>query len=180
MKKKRGVISMKVQGLRWVYGLIFFFISEQVLAQVDPIALSVWANEAIVATYTYNYNNFMQRQQAIAQYFTAKGWLNYNKAFEASKLLESIQKNRYEVQAVATGVPSLRQVAPLYWEATMPILVVYQNPQYQQKQELKVSVQIVQTNSGEGVRGFALNSLNAVEQAPPCRCMPEEKAAPST
>ena len=140
-------------------------------APLDNTQLAVWVNEAIVATYTYNYQNYLERQKEIAFYFTAQGWMAYSKALNASKLPESVQKNSYDVSAVATMPPTTKLLHDNYWEAVMPILVVYKNPQYIQKQTLEVTIQFTAVPSGQGVRGLAIASLQSKVAKPICQCI---------
>lgn len=145
-------------------------------AAPDRTQLAVWANEAIVATYTYDYKNYLQQQKEIAKYFTADGWIAYSKALNESKLPEAVQKNAYEVTAVATQPPILTTLDSTHWQATMTVLVVYKNPQYQQQQNLKVVLGFSPAASGQGVRGFAATSLQSKVISPPCVCQPEADA----
>lgn len=137
---------------------------------LDDTQLAVWTNEAIVATYTYNYQNFLPRQKEIATYFTAAGWIGYSKALNDSKLPDAVKKNNYYVSAVATSPPDVTLVRDNYWRAVMPLLVVYKNPQYQQKQTLEVTIEFTAVPSGQGVRGLAIASLQAKEVTPACKC----------
>ena len=139
-------------------------------APADNTQLAVWANEAIVATYTYNHQNFLNRQKDIAVYFTAAGWIAYSKALNDSKLPEAVQKNEYYVSSVATSPPQIKTISPNYWQAIMPLLVVYKNPQYQQKQTLEITIDFIPAPSGQGIRGLAITSLNSKEVKPACRC----------
>ncbi|MCA0403750.1 MAG: DotI/IcmL family type IV secretion protein [Proteobacteria bacterium] len=145
---------------------------------VDNAQLSVWANEAIVATYSYNYQNFLTRQKEIAKYFTSEGWMAYSKALNDAKLPQSIQDNSYAVSAVATLPPTITTVKENEWQASMPILVLYQNPQYKQTQTLNVILRFTEAKSGTGVRGLAIISLDAKEAAPACKCQPNVEATP--
>lgn len=131
--------------------------------------LSVWANEAIVNTYTFSANNFLNRQKEIAKYFTTQAWVNYNKALQASKLNEAIQKNNYTVSSVALLPPTLKNIGK-EWQATMPLLVLYANAHYQQKQTLAVVITFTTAQANEGVRGLVLTSFTTTVTAPPCRC----------
>lgn len=141
--------------------------------------LAVWANEAIVATYTYDYKNYLQDQQEIAKYFTADGWIAYTNALNASKLPDSVQKNRYEVSAVATQPPKIITLDPTHWQAIMTILVVYKNPQYQQQQQLKVTLGFSEAPAGLGVRGLSATSLQSVAITPPCQCKTDNSTTPT-
>jgi hypothetical protein len=150
----------------------FFFLmmwSSLSLALPDATQLAVWVNEAIVATYTYDYQSFLPRQREIAHYYTTPGWTAYFTALNASKLPDAVMKNKYYVSAVATLPPDVKTLSPGHWEAEMPILVIYKNPQYQQKQTLLVTVNF-SASPNEGLRGLAINNLQAKVMQPPCEC----------
>ncbi len=147
----------------------------------DNVELLVWANEAIVTTYTSNYKTYMQEQKKIAQYFTSDGWIAYSKALNASKLPATIQSNSYDVTAVATAPPQLNILDQSHWTVVMPILVQYQNPQYQQQQNLKIILGFTLASTGQGIRGFAITSLQSKVIKPPCQCVStEEENTPPT
>lgn len=158
--------------LRKLFLILSLSASFSLFAAKDA-TLAVWVNEAIVNTYTYNYQNFLARQKEIATYFTADGWINYTKALNDAKLPDSIQKNAYNVSAVALMPPDIKQLQDNIWQATMPLLVIYKNPQYQQKQTLNVTVQFTAVPSGQGVRGLAMMSLVSKVTVPPCECVPK-------
>lgn len=153
-----------------IAALLLLLITQASFATQDKTQLAVWANEAIIATYTFDYKSYLQEQKEIAKYFTSQGWINYSKALNDSKLPESIQKNMYEVSAVATHPPILNNIDSNHWQVTMPILVVYKNPQYEQQQQLKVQLGITTAPAGQGVRGFAITSLKSLETEAPCKC----------
>lgn len=146
--------------------------SATLLAAPDNTQLAVWANEAIVATYTFDYANFLPRQKEIARYFTAEGWTAYSTALNNSKLPETVKTSQYSVSAVATLPPVVKTLSPTQWQAEMPVLVIYKNPQYQQKQTLSVTINFSEAPSGQGVRGFAINNLQSKVSEPPCECQP--------
>lgn len=162
--------------LSLVSTLLFITMGQLACADPDRTQLAVWANEAIIATYTFDHQNYVQQQKGIAKYFTSDGWIAYSKALNDSKLPESVQKNAYEVSAVATQPPKLITLDPTHWQAIMPILVVYKNPQYQQQQNLKVVMGFTLATSGQGVRGFSVTSLQSTVITPPCQCSKEETA----
>ena len=158
--------------------LSFFF--QFSYAQSEQAELSVWVNEAIVATYTYSYQNYLEDQKKIAKYFTADGWIAFNNALNASKLPEAVQKNQYRVSSVATEPPVITNIDPTHWKATMRLLVVYQNPQYQQRQHLKININFIAAPSGQGVRGYSMTNLQSVATKPSCKCIIEEESEPAT
>ena len=140
------------------------------LAAPSNTELAVWANEAIIATYTFDYQNFITEQKTIAKYFTAEGWIKYNAALFESKLPDQVKKNSYFVSAVAQLPIQLKTIDSNHWEASAPIMVVYKNPAYQQKQTLQVTIQFSTVEPGQGVRGLAMTQLIAIPTEKPCEC----------
>jgi hypothetical protein len=159
--------------MRHIRTIILFFLCQtltwQALAQSNT-QLEVWANEAIVATYTFDSQNYVAQQKQIALYFTTKGWVDYTNALFKSQLLDSIKKNNYFVSAVATSPPQISSIGTSSQKAVMPILVLYQNPQYQQKQYLTVTIQFSPAPAGQGIRGWLIDSIESKESKPSCRC----------
>lgn len=157
-------------------GCLFALLSTNTLANSNntEAELSVWVNEAIVSTYHYSYKNFLERQKEIAKYFTANGWTAYSTALLASNLPDSIKTNAYFVNSVATNPPALKSTGADKWQAVMPLLVVYKNPQYQQRQNLEVTINFGKAPSGQGVRGYAITSLQSRITKPACKCPVEE------
>lgn len=140
----------------------------------SDVQLSVWANEAIVASYTLDHEHFVQQEKELAKYFTSEGWIDYSKALQTSNLPQQIKTNAYTVSAVATLPPTIKVIAPNEWEANMPILVIYKNPAYSQKQELNVILRFI-ASTNQGVRGFAIKSLKSVPIATACKCAKGEQ-----
>jgi hypothetical protein len=54
----------------------------------------------------------------------------------------------------------------------MPVLVLYENPQYKQKQTLDVKITF--SKSDKGVRGLAITSLQTKPIKDPCLCQKPE------
>lgn len=164
----------KIRNIRQIILINFLFYALMGLTYAQPsdldAALNVWANEAIVSAYTLNDTQFLEKQKQTARYFTATAWINYSKAFQASKLQEAIIKNHYTVNAVALAPPTIQTLGNQQWQATMPILVVYQNPSYEQKQTLTVTINFMRVPQNQGVRGLAITLFQSKETTPPCSC----------
>ncbi len=152
-------------------GFLFWLIYSPQLAAASETALYLWANEVIVTAYTLSANNILARQKDLAKYFTTKAWIEYTKAVQTAKLSDSIQKNNYTVSAVALLPPTIQVLHEgVEWQATMPLLVLYKNKDYQQKQTLEVVVTMVKAQANEGVRGLAATSFTTTTTAAPCNC----------
>jgi hypothetical protein len=159
---------------RFLAVMVVMIMSPLAYTAPDKAQLAVWANEAIVATYSYNYKSYLQDQKEIAKYFTSDAWINYTKALNETKLPEFVEKNSYTVSAVATQPPQLISTKSNHWQATMPILVVYKNAKDQQQQNLKAVLNFTTADSGQGVRGLSITSLQTTIDAPPCVCNKEK------
>lgn len=150
--------------------MILVFISNQCVARNGDTARSVWVNHAIISTYTLSSNNLVERQKESAKYFTAQAWINYTKALSSSGLTDMIKENQYQVTAVAMRPPEVKSIASNQWQAEMPVMVWYKNPQFQQKQTLSVSLTFKKSTSQEGVQGYAITSFQSKVIKPLCQC----------
>lgn len=163
------LFSSRLPSINLVFALLLL-LTRVGFADPAPETLSVWANEAIVATYSLDAEHLVQDQQASAKYFTSTAWLNFLKAFDASGISAAIKKNSYQVSAVATLPPTIKTMSSNTWQATMSLLVWYKNPAYQQKQTLNVTIQFTQVPNSQGVRGLAITNFKAEVAAQPCPC----------
>lgn len=161
---------------RWIQIVVsLFFLQSSCIysSQIpDKAQQVVWIYEAVTEMNTWTYQDFLTRQQKIARYFTAQGWINYTKALKESKVPEIVQARKYSVQTVPLLPPEIKQITPKQWQAIMPILVVYENAAGKQKQTLSVTLDFEQVE-GEGIRGFAINRFQSKTTAPPCDCKPQ-------
>ena len=85
-------------------------------------------------------------------------------------MVDVIKQNSYEVTAIATAPPEIITLDLTHWSVIMPILVQYKNPQYQQQQQLKISLGFTTATAGQGVRGYAITSLQSTVTTAPCQC----------
>ena len=160
--------------------ILLSFLFQLSHAQSEQVSLSVWVNEAIVAINTYSYKNYLDDQKKIAKYFTADAWMAYTKALNDSKIPDSVQKNLYFVSSVATEPPIITNIDSTHWKSTMNLLVVYKNPQYQQRQNLKVTISFMVAPSDQGVRGYTITHFQSVTTSPPCKCSVDEESSSSS
>jgi len=90
-----------------------------------------WANQAAIASFTYNFVNFRDELQASSGFFTAEGWDQFLTALQQSNILDAVKAKKLIVSAVATRAPIILQKGILngvyFWRVQMPILVTYQS-----------------------------------------------------
>lgn len=161
--------SCRKQVFYFLVTLLSLICANVAKAEPSKAKLTVWVSEAVVTTYTFDHKDFLKQQKQIAKYFTAEGWINFSKALKDSKIPEDVKKNSYYVTAVPTMTPEIKKLSGNEWQAVISVLVIYKNPSYKQKQNLKVTVEFVQTEK-EGVNGFAISRIRTIVTEPPCRC----------
>jgi intracellular multiplication protein IcmL len=90
-----------------------------------------WANQAAIASYTYNFVNYREELQASSGFFTPEGWTQFLEALQGSNNLDAVKAKKLIVSAVATRAPVILQEGVLNgrysWRIQMPILVTYQS-----------------------------------------------------
>jgi Type-IV b secretion system, inner-membrane complex component len=137
---------------------------------IDPLVpLQVWANEAIINTFTFNSENIQARQQDISQYFSPETWQIYRDAFNQSRIYKEILTHHLEVSAVATHPPKITIKTPNDISAEMPILVTYSSPHKTITQNLNITLKVMQT-PGAGVREYAIQQFQSINISEPCGC----------
>lgn len=134
------------------------------------VSLSVWVNEAIINTYTFNDENLIERQQDMARYFSPESWKIYLDTLNKSNILSRVKAQHYQVTSVATLPPSITENPKTHsWKAKMPILVRYENKEQKQIQNLEVQLEIVKSDASDS-RGYAIVKYEAKILNHPCTC----------
>lgn len=125
----------------------------------------VFANEAAVSAYSYNFATYRQTLQTTSRYFTPGGWKAYKTALDNSQNLKAVIKKKLVVSAVATGSPViLDQVinnGKYTWTIQMPMLITYQSASQAAHQHVIVRLIVVKTPQNMGPRGLAVDSFVA-------------------
>ena len=150
--------------------LLFVVFNQQALALNENIVRSIWANYVIISTYTLSPSQLIAQQKEIAKFFTAKAWINYTRALASSKFINTIKNNQYQVSAVSMRSPEIKSLTADQWQAEMPVMVWYKNPQYQQKQTLNVTITFKKATANEGAEGYAITSFQSKVIEPLCQC----------
>ena len=156
--------------MRILFLVFFLFFPYLLHAEPTDAELSVWVNEAIVTTYTFDYKHYLAEQKRIAYYFSSNAWEAYSTALTSSNLLATIQKNGYYVSAVAQSTPVINKRGPGVWEAKMPIIVVYRNDRKEVKQTLQITINFATSTANTGIRGLQIESFVSNEIKPYCEC----------
>ncbi|KPJ67706.1 MAG: type IV secretion protein DotI [Coxiella sp. DG_40] len=134
---------------------------------IAPSVLLQWANRAAVAAYSYNFVNYRDALQDLQNKFTPDGWKNFEKALQASKMLETIIAKKLVVSAVATGAPVILDqgvVGGYYvWKVNMPLLVTYESPSELTQHPMVVTMIVSRVSPINYPDGIAIASFVAAE-----------------
>lgn len=130
--------------------------------QSDSAVLQ-WANQAAIASFTYNFVNYRDELQASSGFFTAEGWDQFLSALQQSNNLDAVKAKKLIVSAVATRAPVILQKGILNgnysWKVQMPILVTYQSASEFTQQNNVVSMLITRVSTLNSPRGIGISQF---------------------
>lgn len=127
---------------------------------MKSVALLVWANEAAVSVFSYDFVTYRKSLQDASDYFTPDGWKAFMKSLKESRNLERVKSKKLVVSAVATGAPIILSQGikgkKYTWTVQIPILVTYQSATELKNQNLVVTILISRTQKNIGKRGVGI------------------------
>ncbi len=130
--------------------------------QSDSAVLQ-WANQAAIASYTYNFVNYRQELEAASGFFTEEGWNQFITALQDSGMLKTVRQKKLIVSAVATRAPIILQKGPLdgrySWRIQMPILITYQSASEFQQVRSVVTLLVSRISTVKSVRGIGISQF---------------------
>lgn len=137
--------------------------SDLTQSNITQTAVLVWANEAAVSVFSYNFVNYETALQSASSYFTPDGWSAFSKSSEQTNNLNAVIEKKLIISAVATRSPIILQQGILdgrySWRVQMPLLVTYQSASEYAQQSLIVTMLISRTSPYEGVRGIGITQF---------------------
>lgn len=130
--------------------------------QSDSAVLQ-WANQAAIASFTYNFVNYRDELQASSGFFTAEGWDQFLTALQESNNLDAVKAKKLIVSSVATRAPIILQKGILNgvfsWRVQMPILVTYQSASEFTQQNNVVTMLITRVSTLNSPRGIGISQF---------------------
>lgn len=130
--------------------------------QSDSAVLQ-WANQAAIASFSYNFVNYRTELQASSGFFTAEGWDQFLKALQDSNNLLAVKAKKLIVSAVATKAPVILQKGLLNgrysWRVQMPMLVTYQSASEFSQQNTVVTILITRVSTINSPRGIGISQF---------------------
>ncbi len=130
--------------------------------QSDSAVLQ-WANQAAIASFTYNFVNYRDELQASSGFFTPEGWDQFLTALQQSNNLDAVKAKKLIVSAVATRAPIILQKGILNgnfsWRVQMPMLVTYQSASEFTQQNNVVTMLIIRVSTLNSPRGIGISQF---------------------
>lgn len=133
-----------------------------------------WARRAVVSAYTFNYVQYRQQlETAKDTYFTEQGGEDYLTALDTSKILARVREAQLIVTVEPLEAPNVIQSGVLnrgeyknryFWQVTMPVKVIEQNPGLIRSRTMEVQLVIVRSSlfvdreavTFDGVKGIGI------------------------
>lgn len=126
-------------------------------------ALLQWANQAAIASFTYNFVSYRKELQAASEFYTAIGWQEFTRALESSNNLAAVKAKKLIVSAVATSAPVILQKGLLNgrysWRVQMPLLVTYQSASQFTQDSYLVTMLIQRVSTLNNPRGIGISQI---------------------
>lgn len=130
--------------------------------QSDSAVLQ-WANQAAIASFTYNFVNYRDELQAASAFFTPGGWDQFLTALQQSNNLDAVKAKKMVVSAVATRAPIILQKGLLNgsysWRVQMPVLVTFQSASEFSQQNNVVTLLITRISTLNSPRGIGISQI---------------------
>ncbi len=130
--------------------------------QSDSAVLQ-WANQAAIASFSYNFVNYRTELQASSGFYTAEGWDQFLKSLQDSNNLLAVKASKLVVSAVATSAPIILQKGVLNgqytWMVQMPMLVRYQSASEFSEQNNVVTIRVTRVSTLNSPRGIGISQF---------------------
>ncbi len=122
-----------------------------------------WANQAAIASYTYNFVSYRKELQAASEFYTELGWEQFTSALESSNNLEAVKAKKLIVSAVATQAPVILKQGLLNgrysWRIQMPLLVTYQSASQFSQENYMVTLLVQRVSTFNNPRGIGISQI---------------------
>ena len=143
-------------------------VSSDTQVRVTPAALTEYAKDAVVESYTYDYVNYRSAINDVAtKRYTDSGRKQYLASLQDSGNLERVIKGRLILRTMATRTPQVeeegRRGARRYWGVMVPVAIEFYSGgegQPRSRQDFMAHVTILeQEASAVNLKGIAVDSL---------------------
>lgn len=123
-----------------------------------------WSTDAIVSSLTFSFANYQQQLGDARLSFTDSGWRSFERALQASGILNQIIKEQMITSVVPAGAPVIRSQGVADngrygWQIELPIMVTYESTSHKQSTGYTVQATIVRRPESENPSGLGIAQL---------------------
>ncbi|MBS0288335.1 MAG: DotI/IcmL family type IV secretion protein [Proteobacteria bacterium] len=130
----------------------------------------IWADQIILATFTFNFNNFSQ-VKGVAQYYSKQAYQSLQEYFRTSHDLEATVQHKFVVTStlpVQSTLVSEGMVNGIYaWNIKIPLKVVFQSEKELIYQYLLINAQVVNNAASGANPSFLIQDISIKQQMAP-------------
>jgi len=134
---------------------------------VSTKALLSWVTLAATATFTFDFVNYKDQLNALADYFTTDGYENFIASLQNADTIKTIEEKKLILSAVAIG-PAIvlteeeRGISHT-WRVQVPLLVRYQSANVNETRQQLVDMLITQVSTRDAPKGIGIAQYIARE-----------------
>lgn len=130
--------------------------------------ISGWVFEAIMASYSFDFNSYYDQVDRASYYFTPEGYSMYLNALKVSKIENQVVGNKLEVSTVPLQEPVLINGGSFgsteFWRYRVPVLVSYYGGKVPVVEKQMVEVLVLRVPSFQNPKGLSISEFNMVQQ----------------
>ena len=128
--------------------------------------VSGWLFDAIMLSYSFNFNNYYSQVEKSSYFFTPQGYDMYLKALTASKIETDIMLKKLDITTVPLQEPVLINSGVFssteFWRFRVPVLVSYYGGKTPVIQKQLIEVLILRVPAHNNPKGLSISEFNMI------------------
>lgn len=119
-----------------------------------------WATEAMIVSFSFNYNNYDNIAEKIEDYFDPAGIASYLKMISTHSQIQQLVSKKLILSGRPTAAPRLAQDGLIdgryAWQILLPFILKFNNQKVKSESELTLEILIVRTTTQESSLGVKI------------------------
>lgn len=139
---------------------------------LDDEQVIAWAVEAAIYINRYNFANWQYNFDTIQQFFTRRGFQEYQRALDASGNLRTVINQRYVVSGTVAGIPEVVSKGLLVggrygWRIQIPMIITYESASTSYRQPVTITMLVGRVPTTEAAEGVKIASFISASRSIP-------------
>lgn len=128
-----------------------------------------WVSDVLPDSFTYDFINYKDQNQALRQYYTNQGWDKFVAILNTSASYNAVTSGKYFVNGSALGAPTIENEGMLPegnygWWIKMPVNVHFESLDKANDSALTLRVLVVRVSTLNNLSGVAINDVVVVKE----------------